>query len=309
MTDPATTRSLLGGDVDAPGVDALVDEAISAELDGSFDALAADLGVDPDALAGAVRYVDDYRERRSALSSAREALQSPAWAAAPLDEVTRRRLVRSALDAVPDATRETIDADANRRRRFVPRLGTAAVAAAVLAVVAVGAVFFTQRSDEQTASDQFSEAPADGSADAGSATATDEAGVEDLGEVTADTTVGDLVGERLGTTLTGPSPDEAPAQLQVPPTPAEPRSVSGDGASGAESAEPDAADSLDAQGCADRLRGDFAGLGDPVLVATVHVDGAERVLVVYEVAERTIILSGELPTCTTLPVESFATAE
>ncbi|MCZ7529606.1 MAG: hypothetical protein M5U31_04260 [Acidimicrobiia bacterium] len=309
MTDPATIRSLLGGDIDAPGVDALVDEAVSAELDGSLDALAADLGVDPDALAGAVRDVDDYRERRSALSSARDALRSPALATAPLDEVTRRRLVRSALDVARDDTRASIDADANRRRRFVPRLGTAAVAAAVLAVVAVGAVFLTQRADDHTASDQLADAPAGGSADAGSATATDEEGVEDLGDVTDDTTVGDLVGERLGTTLTGPNPDEVSAQQEGAPALAQEPSVSGDNTSGAQSTEPDAAPSLDARGCADRLRGDFAGLGDPVLVATVHVDGAQRVLVVYEVAERTIILSGDLPTCTTLPVESFATAE
>lgn len=296
MTDPATIRSLLGGDIDAPGVDALVDEAVSAELDGDFDAFAADLGVESDALAGAVRDMADYHKRRAALSSARDALRSQALEEPSLDEVARRRLVRTALDSShEDEAGPATDED---RRPVLMRVGTAAVAAALLVVVAIGAVLLSQRSDgDQTASDTLSDGAAEESA------AADAGEIEDLGEINASDSLGAVVGDRLGTTLTDPAPqaEGAPAAAMAPDELQQP---SGDDAA----AELRNQAALTVEECIERLQADF-DFGEPVLRATVRVGDTERAVLVYAVSGRTIILSGELPGCTTLPVESFATSE
>jgi hypothetical protein len=128
MTDDRNPMQANGPDPaeDAPAVDPL-DERLSAELDGA--AAPDPTGTDPtgtEASGDDDEQVDDVHTdgRRRELASARDLLSIPP---PPLDDVTRRRLLRAALSEAPGA-----------RRRDLHALNRVGVAAAVLAVVVAG---------------------------------------------------------------------------------------------------------------------------------------------------------------------------
>jgi len=110
-----------------------VDELLSAELDGEFDAAAADLGLTVAEARALLSEAPGATARRNALSSARDAL-----AAVPaVDEVTGARLRSAALGAF----RETRDEPATpgRSRRWLIT-ASGAIAVALIGVFALAAV-------------------------------------------------------------------------------------------------------------------------------------------------------------------------
>src|SRR5437763_2938802 len=107
-----------------------VDDLLSAELDGDFDAAAANLGLAADvarARLSATPHVDD---RRASITRARDAL----GVIDPVDDVLQERLVAKALRTYDDrlAIRRM-----DRTRRSRQLMSAAAIAAAVLIVVGV----------------------------------------------------------------------------------------------------------------------------------------------------------------------------
>jgi hypothetical protein len=109
-----------------PPFGADTDEAVSALLDGDLGAFATDHGL---AEADARARLDAWpglEERRAALAGAAAAIAAPEPA---LDDLTRRRLVRDAVDA------RATPAGERRSRRWT---AIGAVAAGLLAVVGVG---------------------------------------------------------------------------------------------------------------------------------------------------------------------------
>ncbi len=117
MTTPVDPPLPTGGDADL---------ALSADLDGQLDALAADEGLDPAELRAHLNGSPELRRRRDELAAARRAVARPD-PRDTLDPMTRRRLVHAALTRT----------GASRRPR--PRAVVAA-AAALVAVIAIGTV-------------------------------------------------------------------------------------------------------------------------------------------------------------------------
>jgi hypothetical protein len=110
-----------------------IDELLSAELDGEFDAAARDLGLDPEATRAALDATPGIATRRRALAAARDALaKEPA-----LDEVTATRLRSHALDRARQHPHE---------RRWPRVVLVAASVAAALALV-VGVVAARHRTE------------------------------------------------------------------------------------------------------------------------------------------------------------------
>jgi len=110
-----------------------VDELLSAELDGEFDAAAADLGLTVAEARALLSEAPGATTRRAALASARDAL-----AAVPaVDEVTGARLRAAAADAFRDesATRST----PRRSHRWLV-YASGGIAAALIGVFALAAV-------------------------------------------------------------------------------------------------------------------------------------------------------------------------
>jgi hypothetical protein len=120
MTDEPFTSPTEPGAAEDPPVDP-VDERLSARLDGESDPVADEPPVD----------TPRAEDRRRALAAARDLLAIPPL---PVDDVTRRRLLRTALGAAAPARRSERD-----RQRW-NRLGAAA---ALLVVVVGGAVALT----------------------------------------------------------------------------------------------------------------------------------------------------------------------
>ncbi len=106
-----------------------IDIAVSADLDGELAGYAAELGTDEATLRARIAEAPGASERRAQLVAARDAVAAPG---APLDEVTRARLVAGAI-ASPGSS---ASAREPRARGWYLRAG----AAAAVALVVVGGV-------------------------------------------------------------------------------------------------------------------------------------------------------------------------
>ena|SRR5690349_16564543 len=114
-----------------------VDELLSAELDGEFDAAAADAGLTPDDARRRLDATPGVEARRNALAAARDQL-----AAVPeLDELMEARLRAKAVKA---AAEEHASIDTARSRRRYRALSAVAGIAAALALVAGVAVLMNK---------------------------------------------------------------------------------------------------------------------------------------------------------------------
>jgi hypothetical protein len=110
-----------------------VDELLSADLDGAFDAAAIDLGFTPAVARARLAATPDVDGRRAALTAARDRLAEPP----AVDEVLAARLRANALDAA--RADRTADAERHRHRgRMLSLVG--GIAAAIVAAIAVGTV-------------------------------------------------------------------------------------------------------------------------------------------------------------------------
>jgi hypothetical protein len=115
----------------------LVDELLSAELDGAFDAAAREHGYAPAIARELLDAVPGVHERRNALAAARDAT-----AVSPLSAPDRDALVAGALRAT--RVDDLADARASRRPRLAKYI---AVAAALLVVVGLGVAVANVSSD------------------------------------------------------------------------------------------------------------------------------------------------------------------
>jgi hypothetical protein len=138
MTEPVDPPLPTGGDADL---------ALSADLDGQLDALAADEGLDAAELRARLSGSPELRSRRAQLAAARDAVARPD-PRDTLDPLTRRRLVRTALARAALAR-------AGATRRPGARAALAA-AAALVAVIAIGtvAVILPERRTPDPAADR-----------------------------------------------------------------------------------------------------------------------------------------------------------
>jgi hypothetical protein len=108
-----------------------VDELLSAELDGEFDAAAIDLGLDPDRATELLAATDGVDARRRQLEAARGVLGE----VPPLDELTATRLRTAAVAAASVSVDDP--ARVRRRRAWTGVAGIAAVLVAVLGIATV----------------------------------------------------------------------------------------------------------------------------------------------------------------------------
>jgi hypothetical protein len=110
-----------------------VDELLSAELDGEFDAAATDLGFSPDDARARLDATPNVDARRAALAAARDQL-----AAAPeLDELMEARLRAKATRAAAEEQESIGAARSRRRSRAVSAVAGIAAALAIVAGIAV----------------------------------------------------------------------------------------------------------------------------------------------------------------------------
>ncbi len=110
-----------------------VDELLSAELDGEFDAAARDLGFDPaDARARLTTDVPGIDDRRAALAAARDALAKPP----PVDDLVMARVRAKAMKAAAVEHDAGQASRAHRLRRVSAVAGGLAAAVAVIAGLA-----------------------------------------------------------------------------------------------------------------------------------------------------------------------------
>lgn len=173
------------------------DEAVSALLDGELDAFARDHGTTGPDARGRLDAWAGLDARRRELEAARAAIAAPV---PELDEVTRRRLVRTAVDAGPAAP-----ASAPSRRTASWRV-IGAVAATVIILVGVGLTMATTGGDGPSHQDASSSA-SDASPRRGD--------LGDVGDVTSPAALRALVEGRDveggESTAEGGSADESPA--------------------------------------------------------------------------------------------------
>jgi hypothetical protein len=108
-----------------------VDELLSAELDGEFDAAAVDLGFEPAQAAALLAATEGVDVRRRQLGAARDLLAD----VPELDELTSARLQTAAASAATESDDELSRA---RRRRAWTRV--AGIAAALVAVLGIAAI-------------------------------------------------------------------------------------------------------------------------------------------------------------------------
>lgn len=112
-----------------------VDELLSADLDGDFDAAARARGLTPDGARALLAARPEVEARRAALTRARESLGT----APDVDELLDARLVAKAGRAYDAEIEHASDTRARRRRRVWQAAGSVAAAAlVVVALVAVG---------------------------------------------------------------------------------------------------------------------------------------------------------------------------
>jgi hypothetical protein len=170
----------------------LLDELLSAQLDGDLDAAARDLGIDPATARSRIAATPGADDRRDALDAARAAVAVP-----PLDADRRDALLRGASGT--GAGDELATRRARHRWVLSPRL--AAAAAAVVAVVGVVGLTL-DRGGGDDAGDAARPATLDGAADEGVAGADARAGAlaapVDFGDVTDPAALRARVVDELG---------------------------------------------------------------------------------------------------------------
>ena len=119
---------------DTPLTDDQVDELLSAEIDGEFDAAARDLGFDPsDARERLALQVPGLAARRTALEGARDALSE----LPPVDELVVARVRAKAARAAVAEHKAAHATRAHRLRRLTTIAGGLAAAIAVIAGLAL----------------------------------------------------------------------------------------------------------------------------------------------------------------------------
>lgn len=297
MTDTAAIQALLDGDYTAPGVDALLDEAISAELDGALDDVADEWGAGPFALRAAVRGAPDHDERRESLVSARSALAGAA--PVPLDDVTRRRLVSGALRET-DSTPAAATAGHGRPAARVATLSAAAVAIFLLGIA--GALVLSQQSGDS--GDDTVAGNADDMAAESAPTETSDALTDlgDLGDVAA------VVSDNVGAALVpldaeeGAVSDGTSAFAQQAPEP-ESDITSSDADSEARSA------TATPEECADRVERTLPPDGEAVLRATGTLEGAPQVVVATRSGPIVTVATAPLDRCDLPTLQAFTVAD
>jgi len=270
--------------------DAVIDELISAALDGLLDDAAADLGI-PQAEAEAL--VADHPDRAAALRGAKDLLA----ASPPLDDLARRCLVAAALSAAhPRSTAIT-----GRRRRTIASV--AGIAAALVIFAGIGALLAGRSNHD--GDDTLAATRAGGQAAIPGVSA-------DFGEVSDPAVLHDLLQAEAtplapeAESLSGKAQRGTDQEGETPPSETrgpEP-SVGDSGPGGANDASPAAGGSDD---CAALLAADFEAVGPPVLMATatfegepagvlVLSDGDSRMAVVYSAPDCTILMTQTLTT-------------
>lgn len=131
-------------DSPAPLSPAVVDELLSAELDGEFDAAAADHDLDPAAARARLDATPGIDERRTALAAAR-----PALAVTPVADDVRARMIATAVaTAAPTDELGTRREQRGRQARLV--IGLSAAAAAVLLIVGLVATVSNNPDDDSS---------------------------------------------------------------------------------------------------------------------------------------------------------------
>jgi hypothetical protein len=127
-------------DTPAPLEPDQLDELLSAELDGEFDAAARDLGLRGDEAVARLQATPGVEDRRRALAAASGALGE----VPEIDELLAARLRAKAVRSLEEADARRADDRARRRNRLLVSAG--GVAAALLAIVALAAGLGTHSS-------------------------------------------------------------------------------------------------------------------------------------------------------------------
>jgi hypothetical protein len=169
---------------DTPLSPELVDELLSADLDGEFDAAARDLGLDPTAARAQLDAMPDVAARRAALAQAPGALAVP-----PLADDVRERLVRTALAAGPA---DELTERRNRRRSLFTVAGS--IAAALLVVV--GAVAVINGGDSRGGDDSAGVAVSDEAYSPDATTAAGEVFAPTVGGQVSTVNLGEIADEQ-----------------------------------------------------------------------------------------------------------------
>jgi hypothetical protein len=184
-----------------------LDQALNALVDDELAGFAADHGLTEAAVRERLEATPNLAARRASLERTRAAVGAPI---APLDDVTRHRLVRDATRAGPDGI-----APAPRLRRWIAV--TAIAAAVLLAVAGIGVAVSSISGDSSTSSS---------SSDSGaSSTAPLRGDVGDLGDVTSPAALKTLLDRRpvdaarSSTTLSPQSEFATGGDVKQAPTP------------------------------------------------------------------------------------------
>ncbi|MGZ4688083.1 MAG: hypothetical protein ACXVKA_04320 [Acidimicrobiia bacterium] len=243
------------------------DEALSAVLDGELGAFAAERGRSEASVRAQLEEWPSFEARLAELERARGLVGD---APPPLDDVTRRRLVRNALDAAADSSPRV--APRSRSRSW---LTVVAVAAAGLLVVAGIGAGIAAIGNRDSSSEKSASSAATG------ATAPLRGDVGDLGDVTSPAALRALLDRRAaaaerGASTTAPagSPPDADRQF----------------ANGA----PSAPATVSAAGCAQQL----AGTRDVTFSGTGTYQGAPVTIVGITEGGRTIVFVVSSTDCT-----------
>lgn len=188
-----------------------VDELLSAELDGEFDAAAVDLGFEPARAAELLDATYGVDARRHQLAAARDRLAD----VPPLDELTAARLRTGALDAA--LARDETEDDVSRARRRRTWTRVAGIAAALVAVLGIAAIA-NQTSSDNTK--QVATANADSGANRSSGTTSPllAVGAQDFGAAADANALGARVRETLKTAQTTTNSDLMPAAAGTVPS-------------------------------------------------------------------------------------------
>jgi hypothetical protein len=160
------------------------DDALNALLDGELDAFAREHDMAEDVARARLEAWPEYPARIAALEAVRNAVQESPPA---LDDLTRRRLVRTAVNALPAPP-----AHAGRSRSSARWI--AAAAAAVLVIVGIGAAIASMGDggDSSQRASSSAGAPLHGN-------------VGDLGDVTSPTALRALLDRRHPSSTTAPA--------------------------------------------------------------------------------------------------------
>jgi hypothetical protein len=241
------------------------DEALSAFLDGELAAFAEDHGLTQATARAQLDAWPELEQRLELLERNRAAMQAPV---APLDDLTRRRLVRNALNELP--------AEAGSSKPSRPWAAITAVAAAALIAVAGIGVAISSTGGGNGSSDRAS-----------SGERADSAGplrgdVGDLGDVTSPEALRTLLDRRAAAEAAGGG-----AENTSPGAPAASTTAPSDASDKAPSV-PQTFSAAAVAACADQVAGDrpvtFTGTGQykgqPVTIVGITEGGRTIVFVV-----------------------------